>query len=172
MGNLNFDATDVPPAESFQPLPTGWYGMRIIGLEMRTSSNAAAGEMLSGELEILDDMHPDYAGRKAHFNLCINHANQQPREIARRQMSAICHATGRLQVSDTGELLGESIRVRLVAVPAKDGYDARSEVRGFKALTDEAPEEAAKPAAAAEKPKGAAKPAATKTSGTKPGWKR
>lgn len=174
MGNLNFNAADVPPPENFDPLPTGWYAMRIVWLEMRTGSKAEAGEMLAGELEILDEEHPSYAGRKAFFNLCINHANEQPRVIARKQLSAICHAVGMIQVADTGELLGQSVRVRLVAVPARDGYDAKNEVKGFKALSEGDEKPAAETTAAS-------KAAATTTTTTaapkpssngKPSWKR
>lgn len=164
MGNLNFNAADVPPATAFDPLPPGWYSMRIIGAEITVSEKA--GEMLKIEHEIDEHAHPEYANRKAFNNLCINHPNDKPREIARRTLSAIAHAIGKLQIADSVDLLGATLRVRLKAVPAKDGYDARNEVAGYKSLSEDVPATAAASQADALDIAAPAKPAA------RPSWKK
>ena len=36
MGNLNFDASEVAPmTDSYEPLPQGWYQMRVISADIR-----------------------------------------------------------------------------------------------------------------------------------------
>lgn len=167
MGNLNFDATNVAPSTAFDPLPNGWYTMRIVGAEMAPSEKA--GEMLKLQLEVNETVHPQFANRKVFSNLCLNHpTSQQAREIAQRTLSAICHAIGKLQVSDTEMLLGQSLQVKVKATPARvdqatgKSYDAGNEVSGYKPLSENTPEHAgasastgtatAAPAAAAAKP--------------------
>lgn len=161
MGNLNFDATNVAPNSAFDPLPPGWYAMRIIGAEL--VPNEKAGEMLKLTHEIDEEKHPEYAGRLVWSNLCINHPNETPREIARRTLSAIAHAIAVLNITDTNDLLGRSLRVKLKAMPAKDGYDARNEVSGYRSLAEGDGGAAPTPTSAPTK---SAAPAAT------PSWKK
>lgn len=162
MANLNFDATNINPNVAFDPLPPGWYACTIVSAEITVSEKA--GEMLKLQHEIDGDRHPEFAGRRVFNNLCINHPNQQPREIAQRTLSAIAHAVGHLQLSDTDELLGKALEVKVKSVPAKDGYDAKNEVSGYKAIEGAGITPTAKPAAAP-----ATAPA---TTAAKPSWRK
>jgi hypothetical protein len=161
MGNLNFDASNIAPSSAFDPLPPGWYAMRIIGAELVQSEKA--GEMLKITHEIDENQHPEYAKRCVWSNLCINHPNDTPREIARRTLSAIAHAVGILNIQDTTDLLGLALRVKVKAMPAKDGYDARNEVSGYRSLAEGDGGAAPTPTSAPTK---SAAPAAT------PSWKK
>jgi len=164
MGNLNFNASDVPPAEAFDPIPPGWYLTNIVAAEIKVSEKA--GEMVAITFEVDANAHPQYANRKLFTNLCINHPNsEQARDIARRSLSAIAHAIGKPLLADTDDLLGGSLLVKAKAVPPKDGYDAKNECSGFKAID----EQGAAPATAAA-PKAA--PAAASAPAGRPGWKR
>jgi hypothetical protein len=162
MASLNFDATNIAPNSSFDPMPDGWYQSTIVEAEMVPTKDGST-EMLKLTHEIDGNAHAQYAGRKVFDRLSIHHANQQPREIAQRNLSAICHAIGRLQVADTSELLGARLLIKLKAVPSDGQYDARNEVRGYKGAGSSAP-----PAAA---PKMSA-PAAPAAAAAKPSWKR
>jgi len=161
MGDLNFDANTVEPNDSFDPMPTGWYTMIVNGAEMVHSDKA--GEMLKLKLEIDANAHPQFVNRKAFDNLCLNHPNsEKAREIAQRTLSSICRAIGRMQLNSSEELIGGHCQVKLLAVPAKDGYDAKNEVRGYKALgsgSQSSPASAAPPPAAAAAPAPAAQSA-------------
>lgn len=163
-GNLNFDASQVEPTKSFDPLPPGWYSMVIVKAELAESQTA--GEMLKLELEIDERAHADLRHRKVFANLCLNHPNQQPREIARRTLSAIAHAIGVLQLSDTADLLGKTLLVKLRVQPAKDGYDARNEASGFRAIG--CPDASAAPKA----PGAPTAPSTPATPAAKPAWKK
>lgn len=129
MGNLNFDASSVPPATPIEPLKDGWYAMRIQNSSLKTSETA--GEMLALEFEIAEDHHPELRGRKAWSNLCIQHPNDKPREIARQQLSSICRAIGKMAVTDTDDLIGGVLRVKVRAVPATEQYRAKNDVIGY-----------------------------------------
>jgi len=134
MGNLNFDASEVAPmTDSFEPIPAGWYQMRVVGADMHVGSKPDAGEMLKLQLEVDAEEHMKYGGRRAFSYLCINHQSNTPRNIARRHLSSICQALKKGELQDTEELLGEVLNVRLKIRPAGNGYDASNEVAGFAA---------------------------------------
>jgi hypothetical protein len=163
MGNINFDASTVQPATPFEPLKDGWYAMRIMGAALKTSETA--GEMLALEFEVDETRHSDLAGRRAWTNLCIQHPNDKPREIARQQLSAICRAIGKMQVSDTDDLLGGNLRVKVRAVPATEQYRAKNDVIGFQALDGSAGDTTVSAAPATAAPT----PTATQP---RPSWKK
>jgi hypothetical protein len=171
MGNINFDASKVAPNEVPPPMPTGWYVMRIIGAEM-DNENASAGEMLKLEHEIDEQVHPEFHGRKAYANLCLAHpTSQQAREIAQGTLSAICHAIGKIHITDTEQLLGGRLQVRLVAVGPQERagrtFDARNEVKGYKPVEGNGAAQTEKPAA--QKP---AVPPATTGKKRTAGWSK
>ena len=139
MGNLNFDASEVAPmTDSFEPIPAGWYQMRVVGADMHVGSKPESGEMLKLQLEVDAEAHMKYAGRRAFSYLCINHQSNTPRNIARRHLSSICHALNKGELQDTGELLGAVLSVRLKVRPPANGYDASNEVAGFQAADSDA----------------------------------
>lgn len=167
MGNLNFDATDVAPNTAFDPLPPGWYAMRIIGAEMVDSDSA--GPMLKVEHEIVAERHPDFANRKVFSRLCINHpTSEKAREIAQRTLSAIAHAIGKLKLADTDDLLGQAVQVKLKVRPADGKFDASNEVTGYRSIEESAEQPVAAAAPTAKPVAAPARPAA----GSKPAWKR
>jgi len=169
MSELNFDATQVAPSTTPDPLPPGWYAMTITRAEITPSKSADAGDMLRLEMEIDERRCPEHKGRKVFPTLCINHEKQQTRDIARGQLSAIAHAVGKMRLTDTDDLLGLTLMVKLTAVPAKDGYDAKNEAKGYKAVEEAAAPAAAPPAApVAKAPATAAKAAPS----GKPAWKK
>lgn len=176
MGNLNFDASQVAPRTAFDPLPPGWYVMRIIGAEMVPSESA--GEMLKLQHEIDEGVHPEHNGRRVFSHLCINHPTSDiARDIANRTLSALCHSVGKLQVSDSEELLGVTMRVKLKVKPAdkERGYDASNEVSGYKSVKDEvegAPAPAANTPRTATAASGNGAPAAAAKPPAQPAWKR
>ena len=95
-----FDATTVDPAAGFELFPVGKYVVQIVGSEMRPTKDGG-GQYLWLELDVLEG---PLAGRKLFDRLNLVNASAQTVEIAQRTLSAICHATGRLQVQDSAEL--------------------------------------------------------------------
>lgn len=153
--DLQFDATQVEPNKAFDPLPPGWYFMKVTGAE--TVNSDSAGQMLKLTHEIDEQKHPEFANRKVWSNLCINHpGSQQARDIAQRTLSGLCHAIGKLRITNTDELLGCEVQVKLKVKQADEKYDAKNEVVGYKAT-----EEAAAPIAVPQTSAAAGKPTAT-----------
>jgi len=120
MANLGgtFDATKVEPSEDRGALAPGEYLMAIAKSDIRNTksgkpfSKSPTGyeALLEAELEVMDGPRK---GARAWARLNLWNSNAQAVEIAEREFSAICHACGKLRVSDTSELHGILIVVRM-----------------------------------------------------------
>ena len=67
-------------------------------------------------------------GRKIFDRLNLVNASAQTVEIAQRTLSAICHATGRLQVQDSAELHLIPMIADVTVMPPKHGYGESNKV--------------------------------------------
>ena len=115
--NQQFDASAVEPATPFELLPPGKYVAQIVQSEMR-ATKAGNGQYLWLELDVVEG---PYQGRKVWDNLNLVNASQQTMEIAQRTLSAICHAVGQLQVTDSEQLHFRPMQVTLaVEVDSRD----------------------------------------------------
>lgn len=152
---FNFDATTVAPQESFSPIPAGTYNARAIKAEMRPlkSGNGAA---LALQIQIIDGPQ---ANRIVFANLNVQHTNAEAQRIAQQQLSALCHATGALKLSEQTlhTLCNRPFRVR-VKIRKSEQYGDSNDVAGFEAMPGGA--QAQFPAAASAAPAQAAAPAA------------
>ena len=94
-----FDAAGIEPTTAYEILPAGKYRAQIVESEMRVTKNGM-GKYLWLMLDILEGPQQ---GRKVFDQLNLVNANPTTVEIAQRTLSAICHATGKLQVNDSEE---------------------------------------------------------------------
>lgn len=133
MANLGFtfDANEHEPQQVFDVIPAGEYVAAIVASEMR-QNNARTGEYLWMELQILEG---PYAGRKVWDRLNLNNPNPKAVEIAQASLSAICHATGQMNVSDSVQLHDKPMVIKLKVREAEGNYDASNEVKAYKAKT-------------------------------------
>ncbi len=95
-----FDATSIDPTTGYDVVPAGKYRAQIVESEMRVTRNGM-GQFLWLMLDIIEG---PYQGRKLFDQLNLVNSNPQTVEIAQRTLSAICHATGKLQVNDSVDL--------------------------------------------------------------------
>lgn len=130
-----FDASQVEPSTgSFGDLlPRGWVMAQIDDSEIKDTSTSS-GKRLNLRFAIIDG---DFKGRKAFHGLNIVNANPQAEQIAKAELSAICHAVGRLQVTDSAELHGLPLWIKVGVEkggPKPEGgvYDDRNNIRAFK----------------------------------------
>ncbi len=101
MSNLQgFDATQVAPMRDFTPIPAGDYKAAITSSETR-ATKAGTGSYLNLGVTVLDG---EYKGRRVFANLNLDNPNSQAVEIAKSELSAICHAVGVLTPNDSAEL--------------------------------------------------------------------
>lgn len=133
---VNFDASTVAPAAAPEAIPAGWYKAMITKSEMKPTSNGQ-GAYLEIVLQILEGQ---YAGVSLTDRLNLQNQNQTAVEIAYRTLSAICHATGVIQIQDTGALHNRPLEMKVKVRAAGKGadgrdYEASNEVSGYKAIT-------------------------------------
>lgn len=155
-----FDATQVAPSQPFEVIPAGKYKVQVTDSDMRPTKDGD-GKYLWLEMEILEG---EYQGRKIWDRLNLVNQNQQAVEIAQRSLSALCHATGKLHVTDSEALHFIPVVATVKVRPPKGEYGASNEIRGYEpagaAVTQMRPAATSATAAA---------PAATSTSAP---WKR
>lgn len=127
MARLNdaFDATGIDPAVAYEILPAGKYRAQIVESEMRLTRNGM-GQYLWLMLDILEGPQQ---GRKVFDQLNLVNSNPTTVEIAQRTLSAICHATGKMQVNDSEELHLIPMTIQVMVKPPRDGYGEKNAIR-------------------------------------------
>jgi hypothetical protein len=129
IGANGFDATHIDPSTDFEHVPAGRYNAEITDSEMRDNSKGT-GEYLKLEFTILDG---PCAGRKLWAQLNLNNPSTQAVEIAQRELSAICHAVGKLRVQDSVQLHNIPLEIN-VKVKTNPEYGPQNIIRGYSAI--------------------------------------
>lgn len=135
MSQLNFDATQIEPQSSFEPLPSGEYQVMIKESEMKPTRDGT-GSYLQITLEVIDGNHK---GRLLWDRLNLQNSNAVAVEIAQKQLSAICHAVNVLNVSDSAQLHNIPMIAKVAYRDARNGYDASNDVKAYKKIVNSAP---------------------------------
>ena len=140
MANLNgFDANQVEPRSSFDPIPTGKYVAVISESELKTTKSGD-GQYLQLTFDIIDGK---YKGRKLWTRLNLNNPNTKTVQIARGELSAICRAVGVMQPRDSAELHNLPLSIKVVCKNRKDTGEIVNEIKGYEkkeaALAAQAP---------------------------------
>ena len=150
--NEEFNVNELPQGNgNFEPLPAGWYTATISQSELK-ATKAGNGQYIKLRYDITG---PSHQGRVVFGNLNIKNANPKAEEIGRQQLGDIMRAIGLAKVTDTDQLIGGQISIKL-EVKQDEQYGASNEVKGFKSLSGSAapaaaviPAKAAAPAPAA-----------------------
>ena len=158
----SFDANQIEPAD-FSALPAGDYTALITNSEWRDSK--AGVQYLALTLQIIEGAHQ---GRFLWHNLNLNHPMAQAAEIAQRELSAICRATGQMAISDSEQLHNIPVIVKVAYVPAKGEWPEKNQIKAWKPASFSPAKVAATPAvkpAAAPRPTPAAPKAPSAVAG-------
>lgn len=140
MANLGgtFDATQVDPTQEFEPLPQGKYHAQVISSEKRgIGQDGGKGEKLTLCWQI---MTGPLEGRMVWQDLLLwynvaGEKGDKTREIAQRQLSEVCHAAGKLNISDSEDLHHRPCEISVGFQRKQNAGDPdRNEVKGVKAL--------------------------------------
>ena len=117
MANLGgvFDANKVEPRKEFTVLDPGDYVVAITASEVKENSKKN-GHLLELTLDVLEG---PAKGRKIFDSLNLDNPSAQAVEIAQATLSAICHAVGKLTVSDSNELHNIPMVAAVVKKPKK-----------------------------------------------------
>lgn len=139
---LNFNATQVEPNRALEAIPTGQYPVVITRSEEKPTK-AGNGSYIELEMTIQGG---EFNGRKVFDRLNIRNPNSQAVDIAYATLSAICHVTGRLNITATEQLHGVPFVAVVNKLPRSD--DAHlppdqqrmtNEVRGYKDINGNDP---------------------------------
>lgn len=132
---LNFDASQVAPDTGAQDaLPAGWYDVLMEASEMKPTKDNS-GAYLECKLNVIAPQQ--FAGKKIYTRLNLRNANATAQEIGYKQLSAICHAVGILQVADSAQLHNIPFKVKLKLRPAEGQYEASNEVTAYKNINEQ-----------------------------------
>lgn len=149
-----YETDNLPEDRSYDLLPDGWYNVTI--------TKADLGDTKSGTGKKIDIRYditgPTHQGRVLFGSVNIRNQSQKAEEIGRQQLGEIMRAIGLSKVQDSDELIGGHLAVKVKTKPAENGYEARNEVSGFKAIDGSAP------------PKPAATTPSAGTAGAAPPW--
>lgn len=147
MVELNFDANDVEPLGSFEPLPLGEYTVVISSSEMK-DAKTGKGQYLQLVYDVIEG---EYHGRKLFDRLNIQNESAQAQEIAQRSLSSICRAVGVMHPQNSEDLHDKPFVVRVGIRPAKDEYQASNVIKEYKAVDSPAATTKEQDAVVAEK---------------------
>jgi hypothetical protein len=141
--NQEFDVTTMPigNTQSFDPLPAGWYNATISQAELK-DTKAGGGQYIKLRYDITG---PTHQGRVVFGNLNIKNANPKAEEIGRQQLGEVMRAIGLAKVTDTDQLIGGHICIKL-DVKQDAQYGASNEVKGFRSASGSPAPVASKPA--------------------------
>lgn len=137
MGDLEFLAADGYDAAAeaqnantgdFQPLPPGWYQVSIEKAELKTTK-AGTGKYVKLMMTVLG---PTGSNRKVFTNINIVNPEPTAQKIGRREMGALQMAIGKPRVTDTAELIGGVLDVKL-AVETNSAGGGDNVVKAYRA---------------------------------------
>lgn len=131
--NETYDVNELP--QGYDPLPAGWYNANITAAELKPTKDGS-GQYIKVRYNITG---PSHQGRVVFGNLNIKNASPKAEEIGRTDLGNLMRAIGLAKVTDTDQLIGGSLSIKLDVRAATEQYAAQNEVKGFKAITGSAP---------------------------------
>lgn len=128
MANLQgFDAAQVEPLTSFEPLPAGKYGAVITASELKPT-RAGTGSYLQLTFEIFEG---PYRGRTLWARLNLDNPNPTAVRIAQGELSSICRAVGVLAPRDSIELHNLPLTIIVRCKRRSDTGENMNEISGY-----------------------------------------
>lgn len=150
MSQFEFNAANVAPAGDYSPIPDGTYTAEIIESE-KVSTKDGTGAFLKMVFRIVA---PSHAGRQIIHRLNLWNKNTKAVEIAQQQMSAICHAVGIMQITDSQQLHGRPMNITVKVAGEYNEIKAFKPAGAVAAQPQQTAQPAAKKAPAWAQPKG------------------
>ncbi len=128
MANLNgFNANEVEPNSSFEPIPAGKYLAAITASETKPTKSGN-GSYLELTFSILEG---DYKGRQLWSRLNLENPNATAVKIAQGDLSAICRAVNVMQPRDSVDLHNLPLVISVKLKKRPDTGDLSNEVKGY-----------------------------------------
>ena len=153
---INYNDLPEDTGGDFSPIPAGDYTCTVKDAEVK-ATNDGTGQYIKLRLDVSG---PTHTGRVIFANINIRNKSEAAESIGRGQLRSIMGALGLASLSDTDQLIGGHLAIKVAIREARTDdktgktYEASNEVKAFKAVGG------AMPSAAPAMPKAAAAPAA------------
>lgn len=121
MGDLNFDATQVAPATGeFEPVPNGTYPLAVTASEKKVNGANVGWSLTMQVLGADEKGNESSKGKSFRIFLNLQHSNAQAQEIAQKEFSALCHATGVLKPQNMAEIHNVPFVGKVAVTPPRE----------------------------------------------------
>ncbi|MGI9304935.1 MAG: DUF669 domain-containing protein [Gammaproteobacteria bacterium] len=128
---FHYNVDDYPELlEPLEPVPPGWYPVQIVDSNVGFN-DLKQNKRITLTYQVLDGSYKD---RKVTDGLNIENPNQQTVEIARKHLSTLCRTVGLSHVSDTYELHGRPLQIRVNVRAAEGEFAERNEVKEYRLI--------------------------------------
>ena len=131
----NFNAAEVQPMTEMVALPNGEYLMAITASEMKPTKDGN-GEYLFLTFTVVDAKLEEHKHRKVFVRLNLVNNNSVAVDIAKRELSAICHAIGRLNIADSQDLHDRPMTCKVQHIPPKGEYLESNKITAYKPASE------------------------------------
>ena len=125
-----FSASEAPASNDYSPLPAGWYSVRITEAELK-DTKAGTGKYIKVRYDVTGGAH---AGRVIFGMITVRNPNAKAEEIGRSQLAKLIRSIGLNEVSDTDQLIGGEMLVK-VTIRQSEEYGDSNEVKDWKAAS-------------------------------------
>ena len=125
-----FNALEIEPATSYDPIPADWYKAVITETEEKPTK-AQTGSYLQLTIEVIEG---HYQGRRVFERLNLKNPKPVAVEIAQRSLSSICRSIGVNNPQNSEELMDKPLMIKVAVKPAQGEYGASNEIKGYDAV--------------------------------------
>ena len=130
-----FITDDMPKGNDYTPLPAGWYVASIGSADLANTKNGK-GQYIKIRYNIEG---PSHQGRVVFGNLNTRNESEKAMEVGRQQMGNLLRALGIAKLTDTDQLVGGNVEIKLAVREAEGQYEAQNELKGFKSVSGSSP---------------------------------
>lgn len=131
-----FNVDDIPAStNNFELLPVGWYTAKITEASLGPNSKGT-GDCIKTRFDITG---PSHQGRCVFTYLNIKHQTPKTEEIGRQQLGDIMRAIGASKITDTDQLIGGDLQIKIGVQKGTGQYEDSNNVKGFKAIEGSRP---------------------------------
>lgn len=131
-----FDVNELPQSDSnYDLIPAGWYNAIINKAEVK-STKAGTGQYIAIRYDITG---PTHQGRVVFSQLNIKNPNPKAEEIGRMDLGNVMRSIGLARVTDTDQLIGGNLQIKVAIKEADGQYEASNQVKGYKAINGSQP---------------------------------
>ena len=136
-----FNTADMPEESGFAPLPAGWYQANIEKVELK-ESNDRTSTYMNIQYKIMGPTHQN----RVVFGMCgVSNTDPGKEETSRYFMGQLMRACGLQRLTDTDQLVGANLEIKLKVRPATEQYDASNNVTEYRSISGSAMPKASAP---------------------------